>query len=180
MLIYTCVDMTNMALPPCHLLSQFYVSTPSPSSPIPQLSCLLYQRSADMGLGVPFNVASYALLTKLLAWVTGLEPGTLVVTLGDAHVYMDHVEALGVQVQREPKEFPKLYISKKKKEQMMKADGVEEMDNDDDDDLEYTDREVRKRWSVDRALQELLSMEMEHVLLEGYSPHSKIVMNMSV
>lgn len=74
------------------------------------LSCQLYQRSCDMGLGVPFNIASYALLTHMLASVCGLTPGTFIHTMGDAHVYMDHVDALKVQLKREPREFPELRI----------------------------------------------------------------------
>ena len=78
-----------------------------------ELSCQLYQRSADMGLGVPFNIASYALLTVMLAHVTGLRPGDFVHTLGDAHVYSNHVEALKQQLEREPRAFPKISIKRK-------------------------------------------------------------------
>jgi dihydrofolate reductase/thymidylate synthase len=95
----------EMALPPCHLLCQFFVDTSTN-----ELSCQLYQRSADMGLGVPFNIASYALLTHLMAHVTGRKPGELVHTLGDAHVYLNHIEPLQEQLQREPRPFPKLVI----------------------------------------------------------------------
>jgi len=98
-------DLDKMALPPCHCLVQFYVANG-------ELSCQLYQRSCDMGLGVPFNIASYALLTVMLAHVTGLVPGDFVHTLGDAHVYSNHVEPLKVQLQREPKEFPKIVIKR--------------------------------------------------------------------
>ncbi|CAG8472062.1 1205_t:CDS:2 [Paraglomus occultum] len=100
-------DLSKMALPPCHMFCQFYVS--KVSSP-PSLSCLLYQRSCDMGLGVPFNIASYALLTRMIAHVTGLVPGELIHTMGDAHVYLDHIEALEIQLQREPRQFPRLEI----------------------------------------------------------------------
>jgi thymidylate synthase len=103
-------DIPNMALPPCHVLCQFYVSTPTKAKPTSSLSCLLYQRSGDMGLGVPFNIASYALLTHMLAHVTGLEVGELIHTLGDAHVYKDHVEALKIQLERDPLPFPTLHI----------------------------------------------------------------------
>lgn len=85
------VDIPKMALPPCHCFVQFYVADG-------ELSCQLYQRSADMGLGVPFNIASYALLTYMIAHVTGLKPGDFVHTLGDAHVYLNHVEPLKEQV----------------------------------------------------------------------------------
>jgi len=98
-------DLNKMALPPCHCLVQFYVANG-------ELSCQLYQRSADMGLGVPFNIASYALLTVMIAHVTGLTPGDFVHTLGDAHVYSNHVEALKIQLEREPKEFPKIVIKR--------------------------------------------------------------------
>ncbi|GIY10639.1 thymidylate synthase [Caerostris darwini] len=98
-------DLPKMALPPCHCLAQFYVSNE-------ELSCMLYQRSADMGLGVPFNIASYALLTHMIAHVTGLKTGDLVHTIGDAHVYLDHIDALKEQLTREPKLFPKLKIKK--------------------------------------------------------------------
>jgi len=94
----------EMALPPCHMFAQFYVAAG-------ELSCLMYQRSCDMGLGVPFNIASYALLTRLLAQVTGLKPGELVHTLGDAHVYSNHVEALRTQLERQPRAFPTLRIN---------------------------------------------------------------------
>lgn len=96
-------DLKMMALPPCHMAAQFYVSNG-------ELSCMVYQRSCDMGLGIPFNVASYALLTCMIAHVTGLKPGELVHTLGDAHVYTDHIDALKVQMTRIPKQFPHLKI----------------------------------------------------------------------
>lgn len=124
-------DLKKMALPPCHMFCQFYVSFPRASKGCPEsngdvtttqpgqrpneetrgvLSCQLYQRSCDMGLGVPFNIASYALLTHMLAAVCDLTPGTLIHTMGDAHVYLDHVDALKIQLEREPKEFPDLNI----------------------------------------------------------------------
>lgn len=93
------VDLPAMALPPCHCLVQFYVCNG-------HLSCQMYQRSADMGLGVPFNIASYALLTYMIAHVTNLKPGDFVHTLGDAHVYSNHVEPLKEQLQRSPRPFP--------------------------------------------------------------------------
>lgn len=93
-----------MALPPCHVMSQFYVANG-------ELSCMMYQRSADMGLGVPFNIASYSLLTRLIAQVTNLKPGEFIHTIGDAHVYKNHIEALKLQLQREPTPFPVLHIT---------------------------------------------------------------------
>ncbi|ERE82569.1 thymidylate synthase-like protein [Cricetulus griseus] len=99
-------DLPLMALPPCHALCQFYVENG-------ELSCQLYQRSGDMGLGVPFNIASYALLTYMIAHITGLKPGDFVHTLGDAHIYLNHIEPLKIQLQREPRPFPKLKILRK-------------------------------------------------------------------
>ncbi|KAF5328384.1 hypothetical protein D9619_013287 [Psilocybe cf. subviscida] len=103
-------DIPLMALPPCHMMCQFYVQLPPASNPTqkPRLSCLMFQRSADLGLGIPFNIASYALLTHMIARVTGTDAHELIIQLGDAHVYRDHVEALQVQLAREPKPFPKL------------------------------------------------------------------------
>ncbi|WP_144698279.1 thymidylate synthase [Fictibacillus phosphorivorans] len=97
-------DIPNMALPPCHLLFQFYVADG-------KLSCQLYQRSADSFLGVPFNIASYALLTMMVAQVTGLKPGEFVHTLGDAHIYTNHLEQVELQLTREPKPLPKMKIN---------------------------------------------------------------------
>lgn len=99
-----------MALPPCHMFCQFYVTLPPANSPSsrPLLSCLMYQRSADLGLGIPFNIASYALLTHMIALITQTTPHELIIQLGDAHVYRDHIEPLGIQVEREPRSFPEL------------------------------------------------------------------------
>lgn len=96
-------DVPNAALPPCHTLFQFYVHDN-------KLSCQLYQRSADIFLGVPFNIASYALLTHLIARETGLEVGEFVHTLGDAHLYSNHIEAANTLLSREPRELPQLVI----------------------------------------------------------------------
>ncbi|VVC91706.1 thymidylate synthase [Leptidea sinapis] len=98
-------DLGKMALPPCHCLAQFHVSSG-------RLSCLLYQRSADMGLGVPFNIASYALLTHMIAHITGLEAGEFIHTTGDTHVYLNHIEPLKIQLEREPRPFPTLEFSR--------------------------------------------------------------------
>jgi len=100
-------DLHKMALPPCHVLSQFMVVDGT------GLSCLLYQRSGDLGLGVPFNIASYALLTNLVANIIGLYPRELVHVIGDAHVYANHVEPLREQLTRTPRPFPKLAIKRK-------------------------------------------------------------------
>lgn len=97
-------DIPKMALPPCHLLFQFYVARG-------RLSCQLYQRSADVFLGVPFNIASYALLTMMVAQVTDLEPGEFVHTLGDAHLYDNHLEQAALQLTREPRALPRMNIN---------------------------------------------------------------------
>ena len=97
-------ELENMALPPCHMFFQFYVANG-------KLSCQLYQRSADIFLGVPFNIASYALLTMMVAQVCGLEPGDFVHTLGDAHIYSNHMEQCKLQMSREPMALPTLKIN---------------------------------------------------------------------
>ncbi|KMK93538.1 thymidylate synthase [Rossellomorea marisflavi] len=97
-------DVDSMALPPCHCLFQFYISDG-------KLSCQLYQRSADVFLGVPFNIASYALLTMMVAQVCDLEPGEFVHTFGDVHIYQNHVEQVNLQLTREPRPLPKLEIN---------------------------------------------------------------------
>jgi thymidylate synthase len=94
----------EMALPPCHILFQFYVANG-------KLSCQLYQRSADVFLGVPFNIASYALLTLMVAQVTGLKPGEFIHTFGDVHIYSNHLEQVKLQLSREPRTLPKLIIN---------------------------------------------------------------------
>ncbi|MDX2288024.1 MAG: thymidylate synthase [Hyphomicrobiaceae bacterium] len=97
-------DIPDMALAPCHCLFQFYVADG-------RLSCQLYQRSADIFLGVPFNIASYALLTMMMAQVTGLKPGEFVHTLGDAHLYLNHLEQAELQLTREPRPLPVMRIN---------------------------------------------------------------------
>jgi len=97
-------DLPRMALPPCHVLFQFYVSDG-------RLSCQLYQRSADVFLGVPFNIASYALLTLMVAQVSGLRPGDFIHTFGDAHLYSNHLEQAKTQLQREPRPLPTLVLN---------------------------------------------------------------------
>ena len=98
-------EVPNMALPPCHSLYQFYVIDG-------KLSLQLYQRSGDIFLGIPFNIASYALLLMMVAKVTGLEPGTFVHTIGDAHIYLNHIEQVNLQLSREPFPLPKMIIHK--------------------------------------------------------------------
>jgi thymidylate synthase len=102
-------DVDKMALPPCHCLFQFYVANG-------KLSCQLYQRSADIFIGVPFNIASYALLTHMVAHVTGLKPGEFVHTLGDAHLYLNHLDQANEQLARTPLPLPRLIIKRDVKE----------------------------------------------------------------
>lgn len=112
----------EMQLPPCHILFQFYVADG-------KLSCQLYQRSADIFLGVPFNIASYALLTMMIAQVTGLKPGEFVHTLGDAHIYTNHIEQVNLQITREPYSLPTMNINP----------DVKSIDDFEYDDFELTD-----------------------------------------
>ncbi|KAI9769699.1 MAG: Thymidylate synthase [Geoglossum simile] len=150
-------DLKLMALPPCHMFAQFYVSFPRKDAattgsattgeegekPKGILHCQLYQRSCDMGLGVPFNIASYALLTHMLAHVCELTPGTFTHVMGDAHVYLDHDKALKSQLERTPRDFPVLKIK----------------------------RDVGG--SID-------GWRLEDFEVEGYNPHGTIAMKMSV
>lgn len=98
-------DLDRMALPPCHVLFQFYVAEG-------KLSCQLYQRSCDIFLGVPFNIASYALLTMMVAHVTGLAPGEFIHTLGDAHIYLNHIEQVKLQLTRQPYPLPEVRLNR--------------------------------------------------------------------
>ncbi|KAI3322083.1 thymidylate synthase [Xylariaceae sp. AK1471] len=146
-------DLKKMALPPCHMFAQFYVSYPRTRNEAQQqngekkkqghLHCQLYQRSCDMGLGVPFNIASYALLTHMIAHVCELVPGSLTHVMGDAHVYCDHVDALKVQLEREPRSFPALEIARE------------------------------KGGSID-------GWKVEDLIVKDYNPHKTIAMKMSV
>ncbi len=97
-------ELDKMALPPCHVIFQFYVDRD-------RLSCQLYQRSADIFLGVPFNIASYSLLLMMVAQVCGLKPGTFVHTLGDAHIYLNHIEQVKLQLTREPRPLPQMKMN---------------------------------------------------------------------
>jgi thymidylate synthase len=99
-------DVGSMALPPCHCLFQFYVSNN-------KLSCQLYQRSADIFLGVPFNIASYSILTHMIANVCGLSPGDFIHTLGDAHIYQNHIDQANIQLLRDTKKLPNIKFRKR-------------------------------------------------------------------
>uniref|UniRef100_A0A023F869 Thymidylate synthase n=1 Tax=Triatoma infestans TaxID=30076 RepID=A0A023F869_TRIIF len=99
------LDLKVMALPPCHCFVQFYCCNG-------ELSAQMYQRSADMGLGVPFNIASYSLLTHMIAHITGYKPAEFIHTIGDAHIYKNHIDALKVQLNRKPKPFPKIFFKR--------------------------------------------------------------------
>lgn len=101
-------ELDKMALPPCHVLFQFYVANG-------RLSCQLYQRSCDIFLGVPFNIASYALLTLMMAQVTGLKPGEFIHTLGDAHIYLNHIDQVKLQLTRQPYPLPTMNINPARK-----------------------------------------------------------------
>jgi thymidylate synthase len=101
-------QISQMNLPPCHMFAQFHVSNNS------ELSCSMYQRSADVGLGLPFNIASYAVLTYILGKLTNLKPKKLIITIGDAHIYENHMETLKEQITRTPFMFPKLHINSDK------------------------------------------------------------------
>ena len=146
-------DLGIMALPPCHMFAQFYVSYPrtaqttsqqgEEAKPQGHLHCQLYQRSCDMGLGVPFNIASYALLTHMIAHVCELVPGSLTHVMGDAHVYLNHVDALRTQLEREPRTFPTLEIAQP------------------------------PGGSID-------GWKPEDFVIKGYTPHKTIAMEMSV
>ncbi len=103
-------EVDQVALPPCHTLFQFYVQAAAEPGQPAELSCQLYQRSADVFLGVPFNIASYALLTCLIAQVCGLNPGEFVHTLGDAHLYVNHLDQAKLQLTREPRPLPRLVL----------------------------------------------------------------------
>lgn len=135
-------DFNRMALPPCHMFCQFYVNFPANAKP--KLSCQLYQRSCDLGLGVPFNIASYALLTKMIAHIVDMDCGEFIHTMGDAHVYLNHVEALNTQIKRTPTEFPKIQI---------KADRIADIKS--IDDFEYEDFEI-----IGYKPQKTIEMEM--------------------
>src|SRR5688500_5938143 len=130
-----------MALPPCHIFAQFYVSGES-------LSCQMYQRSCDVGLGLPFNIVSYSILTKILAHVCNLKPKQLIYVLGDAHIYMNHYDELKNQMNRTPYDFPTLTITK----------------------------QLENNKSINYVIEFIESMQYEDFILHGYKHHEAIVL----
>jgi len=104
-------QLDDMALPPCHALFQFYVAPPNNDQPKPRLSCQLYQRSGDLFLGVPYNIAGYSLLTLMIAHTLGYAPGDFVHTLGDAHIYANHREQVDTQLRRSPRPLPTVHLN---------------------------------------------------------------------
>jgi dihydrofolate reductase / thymidylate synthase len=150
------IDLESMALPPCHLFYQFYVADG-------ELSCQMYQRSCDLGLGVPFNIAGYALITHLVAHACGLQPGELIIVMGDAHVYTNHEKALREQLQRSPRNFPKLRIMCTRSS----AEGAAAAKSDGGD----TERAMR--WLTDPELSSRIDVD-------GYDPHPPVGMDMAV
>ncbi|KAI3647670.1 hypothetical protein MP228_007891 [Amoeboaphelidium protococcarum] len=149
----------KMALPPCHLLCQFYVSNPG-SSDSAQLSCQMYQRSCDVGLGVPFNIASYSLLTHILAEACGLKAKEFVHVMGDAHIYVNHEQALLEQVQREPTAFPKIRIKKS----FTKPVDIKNVQD----------------HEINAIVHDIEQLTMDDFELIDYNPQGKIVMQMAV
>jgi thymidylate synthase len=147
-------DINRMRLPPCHCLFQFYVSKG-------KLSCQLYQRSGDIFLGVPFNIASYALLTIIVAESCGLKPGEFIHTLGDAHLYRNHVELAELQLKRRPRKLPTLRLNK---ERILSLHNAQ---------LDFFDQ---KNWISDLVLDKLKINDFSHedFLLKDYDPHPHI------
>ncbi len=154
-------ELDNMALPPCHMTCQFYVCDN-------KLSCQLYQRSADIGLGVPFNIASYSMFVRLLAHVCGLEPGEFIHVMGDAHIYNNHIDALKMQIRREPRPLPKLIIKKEK----LQLPAIDET-------LDKKTKEEQQRQIILQIIKELESFEFTDLSVVDYNPHIVIHMEMS-
>ncbi|KAI9845469.1 MAG: Thymidylate synthase [Thelocarpon superellum] len=187
-------DLSKMALPPCHMFAQFYVSFPDAPRGVDAvrehlalsqvqhrqmqgargtLHCQLYQRSCDMGLGVPFNIASYSLLTHMLAHVCDLTPGTFTHTMGDAHVYLDHVDALKEQLTRTPRPFPELVIRRDEptgsEAGQQGEEGVEGG--------KESDGVVGLARGSERTID---GWKLEEFEIKGYQPHKSLAMKMSV
>ena len=152
-------QLPEMALPPCHMLAQFYVAGD-------KLSCQLYQRSADLFLGVPFNIASYALLTCMLAQVCDLKPGEFVHSFGDVHLYANHLEQARQQLSRQPRSLPTLHI--RPPERRMSEQAALPLGNGN------TERTAQDR------LAELLAIGYEDLELLGYDPHPHIAAKVAV
>ena len=155
-------DIPKMALPPCHMFCQFYVSNG-------ELSCQMYQRSADLGLGVPFNIASYALLTCLLAHVTGLKRGDFVHVIGDAHVYSNHIGPLQEQLLREPKLFP----------QVRSPPPAPRAPPAYPPPTRHTPPSI-PQLHIAESVKSVEGCTFADLTLEGYAPHGKIKMEMAV
>lgn len=136
-------DINKMALPPCHVLFQFYVNSKD------ELSCHLYQRSGDVGLGVPFNIASYSFLTHIVANACGLKAGEFVYSLGDCHIYEEHIDALKEQIEREPYEFPTITFNKN-----------------------------LTTYNVDDAIEIMENLKTDDITINDYNYHAKIKMDM--
>lgn len=146
----------EMALPPCHVMTQFYVRNGI-------ISCTMFQRSGDIGLGIPFNIASYSLLLRIIAHVCCLKPGKFVHMIGDAHIYNDHVEALQYQLQKKSYQKPSLYIS----------DGVGTLKN-------MIENGASLDEKVEYAVKVIEGIKFEDLILENYRFHNAIPMKMSV
>jgi thymidylate synthase len=153
-------DISKMKLPPCHCLFQFYVAKD-------KLSCQLYQRSGDIFLGVPFNIASYALLTMIVAESVGLKLGEFVHTLGDAHLYLNHLDQARIQLSRKPRNLPKLRINRR----LITPERDKQLD-----------LFLPKKYISDLVTDKIKvkSFEMEDFELEGYNPHPLIKASVAV
>jgi thymidylate synthase len=152
---WNCTDLKKMALPPCHVMCQFYVTDVCGDK---KLSLKVYQRSCDVGLGVPFNIASYAIFLKIIAFVVDMKPFEFVYSMGDAHIYETHIENLEMQVNRYPRVFPELKINKKIDRRYVS--GCE-------DDIDY-------------LMNILISFQFEDFDLIGYHPYDRIGLKMAL
>lgn len=129
------IDLPKMALPPCHIMYQFYVDDG-------ELSCQMYQRSVDVGLGLPFNIASYALLTQIIAHITGLQVGRLIMCLGDTHIYTNHVEGIEEQLSRAPRPLPQLQFKRE----------IKDIDSMTEDDIELLNYDPHPKLSAEMKM----------------------------
>lgn len=157
---WNCTDLKKMALPPCHVMCQFYVNNVYGNNMVcsKKLSLKVYQRSCDVGLGVPFNIASYAMFLKIVAFVVDMEPFEFVYSMGDVHIYENHIESLIMQSNRYPRVFPELKINKKIDRRYVACS---------EDNLDY-------------LMGVLTSFQYEDFDLIGYHPYDRIGMKMDV